>query len=238
MKKSVSVAFKIVITAIFILSIAASAYFYYQYDKLLKTNQQLSQKQIDSIVASVGKLMDLPKNEKPTIATVTDASKLRSQEFFKKAANGDQVLIYPQAKRAILFRGSDNKIIDVAPVVIQNEGNVAGANTQQAAESGGIVPQAPKVSVAMYNGTSTAGLTYKVETPLTAKFTDVEIATRQASLGKNYQKTIVIDVSKKFSAKAKEISTFLNVPITTLPPAEKAPTADILIIVGLDKNTP
>ena len=235
MKKALHVIIKIFIIIIFILSITSSVYFYYQYDQAIKSKGKLNQKEVDTIIASVGKLIDIPKDEAPTVATVTDATKLRQQQnFFKKAQNGDQVLIYTGVKKAILYRPSANKIVDVAPVNIQpNAGeSVAGANTTQP----GLSPAVAKISVTMYNGTETPGLTYKIETPLTDRFTDVTVASRQASLKKNYPRSMLIDISKKYSAKAKEIANFLNVPVTTLPLGEVALPTDLLIIVGKDRE--
>jgi hypothetical protein len=54
------------------------------------------------------------------VATVSDASKLQSQQFFAKAQNGDKVLIFTNAKRAVLYRPSTNKVIEYAPVNIGN----------------------------------------------------------------------------------------------------------------------
>src|SRR4030042_292294 len=83
----------------------------------LKTNpsklQQFVQDDQKSLVATVGKLMKLPA-EDPTIAQVSDATKLKDQPFFAGAQNGDQVLIYTNARKAILYRPSTNQIIDVA----------------------------------------------------------------------------------------------------------------------------
>ena len=79
-----------------------------------------------------GKLIDLP-NETPTVATVTDSKKLKDQPFFSKVENGDKVLIFTKAKKAILFRPSTNKILDVAPLTItnnQNPAQVAGVKTE------------------------------------------------------------------------------------------------------------
>lgn len=77
----------------------------------------------DELISQVGKLIILPENEQPTIATVSDLSKLAGQPFFAKAEVGDKVLIYQQAKKAILFRPSTNQIIELAP--LNNNGQAA-----------------------------------------------------------------------------------------------------------------
>jgi hypothetical protein len=64
----------------------------------------------------VGLLIVLPKNETPTIATVSDPSVLKNQAFFVDAKKGDKVLIYTNAKKAILYDPVIKKIINVAPV--------------------------------------------------------------------------------------------------------------------------
>lgn len=74
----------------------------------------------------VGKLMALP-DEEATVATVQDASKLSEQEFFKGSQNGDKVLIFTAAKRAVIYRESENKIINTGPIVI-NSTDVEGAD--------------------------------------------------------------------------------------------------------------
>lgn len=68
------------------------------------------------LVSAVGKLIILPGDEEPTIATVTDLEKLKGQAFFSNAKLGDKVLIYAKAQKAILFRPNENKIIELAPL--------------------------------------------------------------------------------------------------------------------------
>jgi hypothetical protein len=86
-------------------------------------SQVLGATEINDIVKKVGALVELPTGETPTVATVSDVTKLRGQEFFAKAQNGDKVLIYAKAQKAYLFRPGTNKIIEVAfytpPVVTQ-----------------------------------------------------------------------------------------------------------------------
>lgn len=70
----------------------------------------------DKLIQQVSNLVELPQNETPTVATVADKDKLAAQPFFVNAQNGDKVLIYTQAKKAVLYRPSTNKVIEVAPV--------------------------------------------------------------------------------------------------------------------------
>jgi len=112
-----------VLAVVTVASLAGAVYFYLQYQQTqlaLKNPTLAAQQQASAIVTAVGKLIDLPKNEQPTIATVSDITKLKDQPFFAKAQNGDKVLIYTQAKEAILYRSSENKIIAVAPVNLGN----------------------------------------------------------------------------------------------------------------------
>lgn len=74
-----------------------------------------AEKEAKNLVAKVSQIYLLP-DELPTVATVTDKSKLSGQEFFTKAKEGDKVLIFPQNKLVILYRLSANKIIEVAPL--------------------------------------------------------------------------------------------------------------------------
>lgn len=110
-----------------ILVLAASGAAVYSYNlykqsqdqvKKLKNPQEVSKLETKQIVETVGKLIDLPANETPTVATVTDSKKLKNQAFFAKAQNGDKVLIYTQSKKAILYSPTKNKIINVAPINI------------------------------------------------------------------------------------------------------------------------
>jgi hypothetical protein len=87
----------------------------------LSKGQATVQAEVDSLVAQVGKLISLPTDEKPTVATVTDASKVKDQPFFANAKNDDKVLIYQKAAKAILYRPSENRIIEVGAVNINNQ---------------------------------------------------------------------------------------------------------------------
>ncbi len=103
---------------------AGSTYYvakmYPQYLGLVKTSAQVTS-ETEALISDISKLIDLPKDEKPTIATVSDAEKIKSQVFFAKAVNGDKVLIYTNAKKAILYRPSEKRIIEVGAVNINQQ---------------------------------------------------------------------------------------------------------------------
>lgn len=108
---------------------------YQKYASLREENQRLSnpeaaaEDETNRIKAEVAQLIELP-NETPTIATVTDIEKLKSQPFFANAQNGDKVLLFAQAKKAILYRPSIKRLVEVAPINLGDTG-VAGASTTQ-----------------------------------------------------------------------------------------------------------
>lgn len=97
-------------------------------------NQAAAQEEIKKIVGEVGKLIDLPFGEDPTVATITDIEKLKDQSFFQKGKNGDKVLIYSWAKKAILYDPVAKKVVDIAPI------NVGSPSAQVATPSARPTP--------------------------------------------------------------------------------------------------
>jgi len=79
-----------------------------------------AQAEIAQLIKDVGDNIELP-NEQPTVATVSDPEALRSQPFFAKAKVGDRVLLYPNAKKAILYDPVADIVIEVAPINIGDE---------------------------------------------------------------------------------------------------------------------
>jgi hypothetical protein len=88
------------------------------------------------LTQKIGKFMELPAGEQPTLATVTDRAKLKGQNFFESAQNGDKLLVYPKAKKAILFRPSTGKIIEVTHLTTDS-GNVRQMSPDSSTGSGG-----------------------------------------------------------------------------------------------------
>ncbi len=99
-------------------------HFYTKSNDLKNNPQKVAQEENDALIATVGKLMFLPTEEKPTVATVADPEKLKDQPFFTNAKKGDKVLIYTNAKKAILYDPNSNKIVEIAPINIGQQPSV------------------------------------------------------------------------------------------------------------------
>ncbi len=79
---------------------------------------QLSEKQIKSLVAKVSKLINVPE-ETPVIATIINAEQLISeQKFYVGSKDGDYLMVFPTAQKAIIYRESENKLINVGPIIV------------------------------------------------------------------------------------------------------------------------
>lgn len=96
---------------------SGSAYYFYTEAQRGGNSEQAVQEEAKKWVAAVGKLMILP-DETPVIATVADPEKLAGQPFFQNAKKGDKVLIFNNAKKAVLYNPEENRIVDVAPLSI------------------------------------------------------------------------------------------------------------------------
>lgn len=218
---------------------AAPTYYYYsEYQKaqmMLKNPTKAAQIETEEIVKKVNKLILLPGGEAPTMATVSDVSKLQTQDFFKNAKNGDKVLIYSKAKKAYLYRPSENVLVEVSPLEVTDNKQ---AQTPTVPTGQPVQASKSPLKVAIYNGTGTSGLGGKIEEELKSKIDALDVTGLENAGKRDYAKTIVIDITGKSKEGVTQISKALGASITNLPNTEKNPKgADILVIVGADKNT-
>ncbi len=230
-KKSINKNIQYVIGAVIVIAaLVPSVYFYTQYQQAQArlTNPNLfAAEEAKKYIDQVGKLMILPKGETPTLATVNDKDKLKSQPFFANAENGDKVLIYTNAKKAILFRPSLNKIIDVAPI------NVAPTASGSATQNG--TPATATVKFVIRNGTKIVGLTKTYETELKSKVANAEVVDRDNAKNTDFAKSLLVDVKGTNSTGASQLATQLGLTLSPLPAGESTPSGDFLIILGADK---
>ena len=188
----------------------------------LGTSEQKSVDDKDELIVKVGKLIRLP-NETPDVATVTDVELLQDQSIFRNAQNGDRVLIYTESKRAIVYRPSENIIIDVGSIIISNQGTVSATLDSEEVEK--------EIKVAVYNATTTAGYAGRIGNELKSKFPNLQIVDTSNAAG-DYEKTIVIDLTGENSSFANTLAQELSGLVDKLPESEEEPNSDILIILG------
>lgn len=208
----------LIFVLLFIGAIAGGYYYYTSYQKLLKNPDIVTQQEVNWLEEKVGKLMELP-DETPTTATVLDKDKLKDQPFFQKAENGDKILIYTAAKKAILYRPSTNKIVEVMPIAIDNTQN-GSATTQN-------------VNVVILNGSTTSGLADSTETDLKGKIANVTVVSKGNAKKSDYASTVVVDLNGSKANEAKAIADAIGGSVGSLPDGEDKPAdTDILIIVA------
>ena len=116
--QNIPVFYKFVFVVLFLLAIGASvtSVVLYKKTKNIENPQATTESQIQKIVKEVGGVLVLPTNETPTLATVSDPSKLADQPFFAHAMTGDIVLVYTASKKAILWRPSTKQVVEVSSV--------------------------------------------------------------------------------------------------------------------------
>jgi flagellar basal body-associated protein FliL len=125
----------IVVAAIVVLgALGTAGYFYNKYTKAVANPDSVAQQETSALVSKVGKLISLPADETPSVATVTDKEKLKDQTFVANTANGDKVLIYTKAKKAILYRPSTDKIVEVMPIAFSDAATTPTTTPEPAAK--------------------------------------------------------------------------------------------------------
>ena len=187
--------------------------------------------EVDSVVAKVQVLIELP-DEEPTLATVSDVEKLKDQAFFANAQNGDKVLIFQKAEKAILYRPSTNKIIEVGPITITLPVETAPQGTTSPEGRSESATITKPLDLVLYNGTATVGITTRAEEDVTALYPTVTVLEKENAKDKTYKETLVIDLTGKRTSDAELLAELFSATITTLPENEASPKADFLIILG------
>src|SRR5690606_25359746 len=127
--------------------------------------------------------------------------------FLEQAVNGDKVLLYYKAKKAVLFRPSEMRII----------------------HHGAYTP--PDAKVFVRKGT---GSDERVEEVLNQleDVEDIAIASRDNSPKSDYQGVILVSITDRYDDKLRELEELFGVKVSRLPSGESFPDADILVIVG------
>jgi hypothetical protein len=74
------------------------------------------------LIEKVSRLVLLPKNEFPSIATINNLAQLQKESsFYDNARKGDILLIYFQARKAYIYDPVENIIINMGPVSVEKK---------------------------------------------------------------------------------------------------------------------
>jgi len=244
----------IIILTIFLVIMLISAlpawYFYDKYKGVLtviqsqnsQKTEETEQEKLKKIVGAVSEFMDLPENEEPALASITDIEKISNQPFFARAQNGDKILIYTSAKKAILYRPETNRVIEVSNISGTDEKTRNSFDNQEAHQDKPDSQTEENLSrekqvrlpakVSIYNGANIKDVAQKTEDEL-AGIEGIEVIEKTNSRAR-YNKTVVIDLSGRFPEMVAKIISVIKGEIGDLPDNEIKPEADILIIRGRD----
>lgn len=227
--EGMSVVQKVLIGAVLVVlavCIGLAVFFFMQYQNLKKNPNAEANAEVQKLVNQIKPYYDLPTDETPTVATVSDKSKVADQPFFAKAENGDKILIYRKNKLAILFRPSQNKIINVGPIDLDaatgGSTGSTGSNTAAVAKIG------------LYNSGNASGVTTTAESKLTGASyaSKLSVAEKKNATVKAPGKIIVVDVSGTHADLASSIASTLGGTVGALPAGEPKPPVDVAVYLG------
>jgi hypothetical protein len=185
--------------------------------------------------------MILPGGETPTVGTITNASALsKTQPFFKDALDGDKVLVYAQAQKAILYSPSRDILVNVGPIF--SDTTFLNQPTQQTSSTSRPAvtkesPPAPSATVPLTlvvrNGSKTPGLAIKLADSLAKEDKLYKVVATEAAARKDYVGNTIVLLDPAFRTAAEALAYKLSARISTsLPAGEKLNNASALVILG------
>lgn len=196
------------------------AYFGWQYaraQELLKNPAAAAIEETNNLVREVGRLVMIPKDETPTVATVSDKSKLAGQPFFLRAEEGDKVLIFAKEGRAILYRPNARRVVEMTSVT-------APSPTPEA--------QLLEANLSIYNGTETQGLAGVAEKKIGENLKGFKVVEKRNSQGA-YPKTVLVVLNSQAKMLADQLASLIKAEIVNqIPAGEEKPASDLLLILG------
>lgn len=125
----------IIAAAVVFLALAGTAgFFAWQFFTLKNNPNKTNEETVSRLTSQIGSFYMLPSGT-PTVAQVQDKSKLSGQSFFDKAENGDYIVVYTDAKLALLYRESARKLVNVGPISLNDQAGQTPAGTTPATDT-------------------------------------------------------------------------------------------------------
>jgi hypothetical protein len=185
---------------------------------------------LERLVNRVAQMIEINRNEDPTIATVQDPALLKNgqPEFYKEAETGDRLLVW--SDKAVLYSTKKDKLLSVMMIADQP------SSTSDTAESEVVSTiEAENPTINVKNGTLTGGMAGKMRTLLTSK--DIPVASIGDAKLKNYEKTVIVQVTdKEMPASLKALKDATGAEVSEPRDGETGLLGDFVVIVGNDFN--
>lgn len=211
------------IVYVLLLALCFGLVFYFVHKKEQR-DTWLAMDEATQLTTLIGQSVDLPPNETPIIATVTDVNVLDKRIFPGEIRDGDKILIYRVAGRVILFRPSTEKVVTSGslPPEILFEGGM------EASGQGKVAP-----TIAVYIATDDVAWVAETEEKLQKNFSYLGDYMRQNARLGNYTGVSIYNPSFFQSELAEKMAeVFGGTFEETIPIGEDIPSTDLLIIIG------
>lgn len=160
----------------------------------------------DDIVVQISRELSISGDGNPVILTVVDEDKVE-QPFLDQARDGDKVVLYYKAKKAVLYRPNEKRIV----------------------HQGAYTP--PEAKVFIRKGTNRTEPLDTAKSQLES-VSGIRIASQDTSPRQDYTGVVIVNVTDRYDDKVRELEELFGVEATRLPAGESFPDADILVIVG------
>lgn len=188
-----------------------------------KLASQLNEKQTAELLGKISKLIVLPQDKKPIVATIKDVETLAGREsFYTNAHNGDKLVIFQASRKAVLYDEDDNKIVNSGPIFFNNADAAAKATEQ-----------ADRLAIEIRNGSTNATAAADLRDRLKTNYS-FNVLRLGKAVKNTYTSTILVDntdgtKTDLITALQKELGATV---VKEVPQGEAAPRNEILIIVG------
>jgi hypothetical protein len=175
------------------------------------------QKELSKVKSEVGRLIILPTNENPTLATVEDNTKLSDPFLKSKAKNGDKVLIYVKNHTVIIYRPGAHKIAAVGSV-----------------SSDPALPEAKGASITVLDGADDPAKTQTIIAKIRAAYPDLKVTDGGMSNRHDFPTTIVLDNTNQKDNLVDALANITSGKRGVVPLSEGKASTDLEIIIGKD----
>lgn len=171
---------------------------------------------LSSVKQQVGRLMLLPTDEEPTLATVIDKSQISDPFLKSKAKNGDDVLVYSKNQLVIIFRPSIKKIAAIGTLAVDPALSEAKAST-----------------LTVLDGGNNPGKEQKIIADIKTTYPEIKITDGGIANRHDFPYTIVIDNTNQKDNLVDALDKVTGGRRGVIPISEQKAATDLMVIVGL-----